>query len=298
MEKTSELVSPRQAARAIDVSESSLKRWCDQGLIQTTRTAGGHRKIRLADIVQFARERGLSVGDPELLGLPPINQHSAPGSAGLQSAVALLVQALLDGSELTARQVIFDLYLAKHPLSRIFDELIGLAFREIGERWACNQADVYQERRGCEITQRILIELRRLQPVPPLTPLAIGGTIEGDNYSLPTAMCELVMRDLGFQTIPLGTSIPIASLVKAVQHLRPKVFWLSVSHIRDDIDFVTQFAELSEICGANGTALVVGGRALTEDLRQRMAYSAYGDTMQHLEGFAKTLFQAAAVKKQ
>ena len=36
-----ELVSPKQVAHAMGVSESSLKRWCDQGLIPTVRTAAG-----------------------------------------------------------------------------------------------------------------------------------------------------------------------------------------------------------------------------------------------------------------
>ena len=122
--------------------------------------------------------------------------------------------------------------------------------------------------------------------------LAIGGTIEGDLYSLPSAMVELVLRDAGFHATSLGTSIPFASLIKAVQETKPKLFWLSVSHIRDGLDFVAEFAALSQACTAAGTALVVGGRALTDDLRQRMTYSAYCDTMQHLEAFATSLHRS------
>jgi methanogenic corrinoid protein MtbC1 len=124
--------------------------------------------------------------------------------------------------------------------------------------------------------------------------LATGGTIEGDQYSLPSAMAELVLRDAGFFAISLGTSIPFASLVKAVQETKPKLFWLSVSHIREGLDFVTEFATLSQACTAADTALVVGGRALTEELRQRMTYSAYCDTMQHLEAFATTVYRSLA----
>jgi excisionase family DNA binding protein len=42
------LVTPKQVAQAINVSESSLKRWCDQGLLTAIRTAGGHRRLALA----------------------------------------------------------------------------------------------------------------------------------------------------------------------------------------------------------------------------------------------------------
>jgi len=201
----------------------------------------------------------------------------------------LLFGALLSGDELLARQIVFDLYLAKHSPSAIFDEVVAAAFREIGVRWACDEADVYQERRGCEIALRVLFDLRRVQPVPDRKWTAIGGTIEGDQYSLPSAMAEVVLRDCGFHAASLGTSIPFTSLVRAVEETRPTVFWLSVSHIRDGLDFTAEFAALSQACVAAGSALVVGGRALTEDLRHRMTYSSYCDTMQHLEAFAKTL---------
>jgi methanogenic corrinoid protein MtbC1 len=289
MERNSDLVSPKQVARAIGVSESSLKRWCDQGLIKTTRTAGGHRKMAIAEVLRYLRERGQSLAEPELLGLPAVSPRAI---AGLLNGRPRFVEALLAGEESVARQIVFDLYLAKHSQSVILDEVFAAAFREIGDRWACHDVDVYQERRGCEIALNILSDLRRVQHVPEKRWLAIGGTIEGDQYSLPSAMAELVLRDCGFYATSLGTSIPFASLIKAVESTQPKLFWMSVSYIREGLDFVAEFSELSRACTAVGVALVVGGRALTEDLRQRMTYAAFCDTMQHLEGFAQTLYRS------
>lgn len=289
MKESPKLVSPKQVARAIGVSESSLKRWCDQGLIKTVRTAGGHRKIDIAEVLLYVREQDHKLVSPEVLGLPPASEHA---STGVTRGAQLLVDALLAGDELVARQIVFDLYLAKHSRGVIFDEVIAAAFREIGDRWECHDADVYQERRACEIALRVLFDLRRVQQVPERKWLATGGTIEGDQYSLPSAMAELVLRDCGFYATSLGNSIPFASLVKAVQETKPKLFWLSVSHIREGIDFIAEFRALSQACTAADTALVVGGRALTEELRERMTYSAYCDTMQHLESFATTLYRS------
>lgn len=286
MPKSPQLVSPKQVARALGVSESSLKRWCDQGLIKTIRTAGGHRKMDVAEVVRYVREQDRKLVLPEILGLPPVSEHAR---IGLTQGVARLADALLAGDELVARQIVIDLYLAKHSRSVIFDEVIAEAFREIGDRWECHDAEVYQERRACEIALRVLYDLRRAQQLPERKWLATGGTIEGDQYSLPSAMAELVLRDAGFHAVSLGASIPFASLVKAVQETKAKLFWLGVSHIREGIDFLVGFTALSQACAASETALVVGGRALTEDLRQRMTYSAYCDTMQHLEAFATTL---------
>ena len=63
-------VSPKQLARAIGVSESSVKRWCDDGVIHTSYTPGGHRKIEIDQVLQFLRNTKHAIADPEILGLP------------------------------------------------------------------------------------------------------------------------------------------------------------------------------------------------------------------------------------
>ena len=64
-----ELLSPKQVAQALGVSESSLKRWCDQGLIATIRTGGGHRRLALPDVLRFIRDGEHRLVSPEALGL-------------------------------------------------------------------------------------------------------------------------------------------------------------------------------------------------------------------------------------
>ena len=291
MQSGFQLVSPKQVARVIGVSESSLKRWCDQGLIRMERTAGGHRKMQISEVIRFVREHNHKLVNPELLGLPPVSDHA---ELGLTRSRTRLVDALLSGNELVARQIIFDLYLAKHPLSVIFDEVVAAAFREIGERWACEAADIYQERRSCGIAVRVLFDIRRVQASPDPAWPAVGGTIEGDLYEMPSTMVEMVLREAGFQATFLGTSLPIASLARAVKETRPRLFWLSVSHIPDGFDLAAAVRVVADACNDIGAALVVGGRALTSELRQQMTYSAFCDTMQHLESFARTLKRSSA----
>ena len=65
-----DLVTPKQVAQAIDVSESSLKRWADEGLLLVSKTAGGHRRISITAAIRFIRERQLELVRPDILGLP------------------------------------------------------------------------------------------------------------------------------------------------------------------------------------------------------------------------------------
>lgn len=286
MSSSSELHSPRHVARALGVSESSLKRWCDRGLIPTTRTAGGHRKVQTAAVIRFARERGMVLVTPELLGLPPAGALS---ELDLTNSSRLLAEALLEGNEALSRQIVLTLASSTHAVARVCDEVIARAFAEIGERWTCQQVEVYQERRGCEIIHKILAEIGQSQLLDPPGLTACGGTAAGDAYSLATQMAEVVLRDCGYQATSLGTSIPFASLTRAVEQLRPALFWLSASFIPDEAQFRQGFERLSEACRAARSVLVVGGRALAPTLREQLGEAHYCEDMQHLAQLARTL---------
>jgi excisionase family DNA binding protein len=281
-----EFVSPKQVARAIQVSESSVKRWCDKGVIPTQKTAGGHRRIPLAGLMEFLRGSQQTLVRPELIGLPATTGQT---TRVLDRAAGQLVGALVRGDDEQCRQITLDLYLAEHSLGAIFDYVYAPAFESIGDRWECGDVEVYQERRACEISLRVLHDLRALIPAPPPnSPLALGGVVEGDQYNLGTTMAELVLRDSKWNAISLGSNLPFPTLAEAIKHHRPRLFWISCSHIRDEAAFLRGYAELYEQFGLD-VAFVVGGRSLVESVRQQMKYAAYCDNMAHLEAFAQTL---------
>jgi excisionase family DNA binding protein len=281
-----ELITPKQVARAIGVSESSLKRWCDRGLIPTVRTAGGHRRLPISGVLSYLRETGHEMVRPELLGLPP---SSGRGDLAIRRAAELFEAALLASDEEQALQVIFDLYLARQPLSTICDEVVAHAFHNIGDAWQCGDIQVYQERRGCEICSHVLHELRSvLTPPADDAPLAIGATPEGDVYRIPGLMIEMVLRDNGWRAESLGSGLPFESLAAAIDARRPQLFWLSVSNIADESAFLAGYQQLQQTAPPE-MALVVGGQALTESLRKKMRYSAFGDNLQRLEDFVRSI---------
>jgi hypothetical protein len=107
-----------------------------------------------------------------------------------------------------------------------------------------------------------------------------------------------MLRSVGIRATMLGTSIPTESLVKAVHYLRPKLFFVSISHIADEATLVADFARLSAACQSTETALVVGGRALNDAVRPQLAYSAYCDTLQQLELFAATMLREAHPRRR
>jgi len=283
-------ISPKQLARAIGVSESSIKRWCDRDLLPTVRTPGGHRRIPLSEAVQYVRKEGHEVVDPAVLGLPSI---TGKGERLLDRSRGLLVEALREGDEESFRRTLFDLYLSGRSLVEVLDQVLAPAFTDLGEEWQHGSLEVYQERRGVEITLRALYDLGRLLPAPePGAPTALGGTLEGDTYTLPTFMVELALREEGWDAASYGAGHPAETLVRGLRDKRPRLFWISVSHVPDHERLVTDLELLHGTCEDLGIPLALGGRALGEDERRDLAYTVFCEDLRRVVSFART-FAAA-----
>jgi excisionase family DNA binding protein len=286
-----DLLSPKQVAQALRVSESSVKRWCDKGSIATIYTDGGHRRIRLADLAGFVRSRSLAIQDFPSIGL----SSQTSSNADLQAARETLTKTLLEGDEARSHALVVELYLAKHDVSEICDLVIAKAFHDIGDRWACGQAEIYQERRGCKIAQRFLTRLMMMVAEPAGdAPLAIGCSTVGDIYSLGSTMVELVLRDCGWRASALGENIPLQSLAAAIKIHRPQLVWVSCSHLDDPDRFVEDYQKLhGEFAGQAG--FVLGGRALDAALLGKLEFNAHCRSMTDLQSFARQYFNRVSV---
>src|SRR4051812_45823042 len=111
-------LSPKELAHALGLSESSLKRWADDGLIHVSRTAGGHRRITLVEAVRFIRHAALPIVHPGVLGLadleslPPNHLHATDENAAL-------AEAIRDGRAAQARGLLLAMYLAGRSVAEI-----------------------------------------------------------------------------------------------------------------------------------------------------------------------------------
>jgi len=246
------------------------------------KTAGGHRRLPLAGVLNFVRETGRELADPTMLGLPAM---VGKGERVLENACRELTSALFEGAEEKATGITWDLYVQDRPLAVIFDEVMAKAMARIGEEWECGRAEVYQERIACEILIRTLGRLKQAIPTPRDAILAMGGAPECDHYQIPTTMVSLVLAERGYNAVSMGANIPFESLAQAIVTHRPSLFWLSVSHIDDSDHFRESLNALFDVACRIKTRLVLGGRALDEHIRPGLRYSVFCDTMQHLESF-------------
>ncbi|MCP4190438.1 MAG: helix-turn-helix domain-containing protein [Planctomycetaceae bacterium] len=281
-------LSPKQVASSIGVSESSLKRWCDRGVLPSSRTAGGHRRLPLAGVIRYLRDQNLDPNRPEILGLP---ERSAFAFSDPAEAVDALVRRLLSGDFEASRSIMINLFMKGVSIASIGDELVSPAMSSIGSHWEVGDGEVYQERRAVEVVTRVLHEFSRLLPdSDPTGPRAIGGTVEGDQYQIATLLVELTLRERGWNASSLGSNLPFDTLARAASDVNPRLFWLSVSKVRDREAF-TQCLNRFQGQLPESTALVLGGNALDSELRKRSCFSACCDDLRQLTRYVATLDQ-------
>lgn len=287
--------SPKQIADAMQVSESSVKRWCDRDVIPSIRTIGGHRRITLDGLSQFLRSSGRQLLHPERLGLPQLPPDRETKIARAEDPQQQRFRgALAAGDENECRSILRQRIASGWTRSEAAEDLIRDAMHGFGEAWDCQQLDIYQERRGCDIALRLIYELRmELRDAAHDAPIAIGGAPEGDPYQLPTALVELALREIGWQATSLGGNLPLASFVQAAHDYQPQLIWLSVSAIDNPAEFVAAENELAEAIGEQ-VPLLVGGRALTDEIRPKLRYTAHCDSLRHLAELASMIGQHQA----
>lgn len=136
---------------------------------------------------------------------------------------------------------------------------------------------------------RLVHELRRLLPEPiGAAPLAMGGTAAGDQYQMPTQLIDLVFRENGWRSENLGCDLPFSSMLSAARKHMPKIFWLSISHVRDEAQFIVDCDHFAKQL-PKGILLVVGGHALHEGLRKKLTFSSHCDNMHQLATLARSI---------
>ncbi len=278
-------LTPKQAAWALGVSESSVKRWVDRGTLPAITTAGGHRKLAISDVLHYARETGIDLAQPEILGIV-----TRPNRKPLGLLVDLLVESLCNGDVAATREIVLSAYQHGNPCASIGDELLCPAFREIGSRWEAGSLSVHEERRACEMTASALHEIRAMMPAPsPDAPLAMVTTAAGDHAELPIRIAELVLRENGWQVALLGVALPLCEIKCAVTKYRPKLSLLSATHLEDPQQFFVDFRVLVYEATKQVTTWLMGGRALPAEFHGALPCDHFGRSMRELASIVRTL---------
>src|SRR5688572_14093093 len=121
-------LSTAQAAEALAVSVSTVKRWVDGGILPAHVTAGGHRKLLRSEVLALARQENLPHGDPAVLG----GTGRGRAAPDLVAVSLSLRDALVGGSDPDARAVVRRAYDAGLPVETLADRVVASAMADVG----------------------------------------------------------------------------------------------------------------------------------------------------------------------
>ncbi len=282
-----EYLSTADAAEALAVSVSTVKRWVDEGILPAHLTAGGHRKLLRSEVLALARQGNMPRGEPAVLE-GTIRRTAGKDTAALSTS---LLAALVGGKGSVASSIVRRAYDSGLPIETLADQVIAPAMAHVGHQWETARLDVWHEHRGTQLCATALYDLKREleSRAERNRPVAVGAAPEGDPYTLPTLLAQLVLLDAGWEAVNLGPNTPLASLTKAVRELRPRLVWLSASYIRSAEEFLGAYCDLYRVAELQGVAVAIGGQALGGPIRASMGYTTHGDGLSHLAAFARTL---------
>ena len=278
------LLTTRELAEAIGASESSLRRWTNSGVIGTSRTVGGHRRIPLSEAIRFIRETRATIVRPQVLGLA----DATPVGSVREGAEEAIRKALADGDAGAARGTMLSLYLGGTSLAALFDGPVARAMGAIGELWLHGPRGVLVEHRATDICLQAVGQLRGLLPPADAgAPAAVGGAPAGDPYLLPSLMCATVLADAGYRATNLGPDTPAEVLAVAAEEQEAAVVWLAASAAAAKGALQAAVESLARRLESRDVAILVGGREAASLNTARLPSVHVLATMSELAAFTR-----------
>ena len=249
-------LTTKDVARLLNISEATVKRWAEDGVLTSEKTVGGHRRFAIESIAQLRREKNLAGG-----ALAVAKVGNKKKSKPLPSAEDFL-PLILAGDELEAGAVLVAAYLAHHSLDSIFETTVTQAMYEVGDLWIKGSVSVADEHLA---TRTVFTALQKLRGVmashEPHGLTAICCAAEGELHELAVHLVTLILENKGWNVINLGANTPLFSLEEMVSRRRPQLVCISARTIANLDRAAAEFTQLRRVANRLGARIVLGGEA-------------------------------------
>ena len=277
-------LTTKAVAKLLHVSEATVKRWANSGLLQPDKTVGGHRRFSLNAVGQLRRELGIGPG--------------AEASSQKRKSVALpptvqFADTLLRADEKQAGAMLVQAYLSGATLTTLFDETITGAMHHIGDLWFNGSITVADEHLATRVVFGALQTLSGvMMPAQPHGLKAVCCGIEGDLHELPVQLARIILESEGWEAQSLGPNTPLFALSEMVARQRPQLVCISARSIADLDRATAEYNQLRKITGKLGVSVVIGGEGFRDPVfRERFPSEFYADNFAGFAKFIRALVQ-------
>ncbi len=277
----------------LGVSEASVKRWADSGLLPMEKTAGGHRRFRPEDVAAVRRSRPGASEEPLPKRTAPAARDSQALGAGREAALAEeTFQALVEGRDEELSTLLVNLHLQGQTIGLIADRLVSAAMRRVGDLWHAGELSVAQEhvatRTAVVALQALGASLQTDDDEERMR--ALCCSVEDDFHELPLRLAALTLEASGLAVFNLGPSTPFSALAEAVRRFRPELVCVSSTVLLRLDRAAYEYAGFVRAARRAGASVVLGGAGFGEEgVRRRLPADLHAGGFRQLEEFVATL---------
>ncbi len=283
-------LTTREVARLCRVSDATVKRWDDAGLLRSERTNGGHRRFRAEEVVRFQREQELGLKQSH--GDDSVTKAANRQRDDKKITDSSCFHSLLAGCEESFSNILINAHLEGMPLATIFDELICPAMSLVGELWYEGKVSITQEHLATRIAQNSIYKLRNMLSVPEMNgELAMCCAFEGDFHELPTHLAQITLENEGWEVMNFGANTPLYCLAEEVLRHLPKILCISATIVGDLERLSRDYKDFTEQIFKTKITVIGGGQAFKdEQIRRRFPAEFYAGSFNEIIGFSKEYF--------
>lgn len=289
-------LTSRAAARFLGVSEASVKRWADSGLLPVERTAGGHRRFRPEDVSLMRNEKLARQPHAQVAGgkAAPLKTPAIRLSSEREKElVNETFQILTEGRAEELSSLLANLNLNGLSLGAIADRFLCPALRRVGDLWYRGELSIAVEHLAARTALQVIERLRAVNGSPKNPDsLALCCSTEGDFHELPVHLTATVLEEKGFEVIVLGASMPFFALGEAVEKFQPRLICVAATIELVNLErTVREYAQFHALARRTGSAVVLGGAGFEGEIRKRLPADLYAKNFQQLVEFVEPIIQ-------
>ena len=277
MKKT--ILSTADVARLFNVTETTVKRWANEGTLKCMKTPGGHRKFEMKHVVEFAQSLNF-----EPIGTLSLTEEDTLAEriqiAILSRDFNVLKNAYVEKALASGMKGLFDyfsyLYQHKIQLWELFDLIISPGMTEIGERWAKGELDVNAEHRASYETLEALAKLQtQINMKQKKNGLRVVCACPGEEqHDIGLRCSSYVFEAEGWLTHYFGARTPYESILNGVKTLKPAAICLSITMESADKHEIQQLRELLKELHKLQPKILIGGKAVHNNGHELREYAS------------------------
>lgn len=292
MRKT--ILSTADVARLFSVTETTVKRWADEGTLRCQKTPGGHRKFEIRNVVDFAEKNNFDpVGVLVYAGDKKFSEslQVAILARDFGALIRMYVERALSPDTTDLFAFLSFLYEHRIPLADIYDRVLRPGMAEIGEMWAAGKIGVSHEHRASYETMDALAKLQtEILLKPPTGKHALCACLGQELHEIGLRCTANVFESEGWRVHYLGARTPADAIISSIREVRPDVISLSITNLEPGREIVEDLAAISGAAESIGGRIILGGigasRALKEAAAEGTILGSAGELVEYIGAFA------------